>query len=133
MKKTLILPIVAFFLSCNSKPTYTKMVETTYNFNKMAGNAILKTDTIKSDFIEADKNGSTFIYDDNGDYIINVSANPNKIEIVESETKGSKWLEERGFKITNEKIGDTLVIRYFPTKNTPSNILKFGTEYKFYN
>lgn len=131
MKKVLALPLMALLLSCSSKPNYTKMVETTYNFNNMAASLIMESDTIVGSYIEADKDGATFIYENNSDFILKAST--NSIEIMESKEKGNKLIEDRGFEITNKKVGDTLIIQYFPTESTPASVLKFGTEYKFFN
>ncbi len=133
MKKTAALALATLLLSCTSKPTYKKMVETTYNFNSSAVNFIMNSDTLKANFIEVEKKGSTFIFDNKSDFIFKVSKAPNQIEIVESNGEGIKWVEDRGFKITHKKVGDTLIVHFFPTKNTPASIVKFGTEYKFFN
>lgn len=134
MKKILILPMMAFFLSCNNtKPTYTRMIETSYNFNESAANLIMETDTFSGEYSEIKKDGNTFIYENNTDFMINVSQDNTLLEVVESTTKGNKFLLQNGFEITNKKAGDTLIIQYFPTENTPSSVLKFGIEFKLYN
>lgn len=133
MKKKHLLPIMGLIVSCSSKPNYTKMVETTYNFNSSAVNLIIESDTTAGDFIEVDKDGSIFVFENNSDFILKASKNPNQLEIVESKGNGSKWVEERGFEITSKKSGDTLIVHFFPTENTPAGIIKFGTEYKFFN
>lgn len=130
MKKTLALPILALLASCTTQPNYTKMVVKSYNFNKYAANLVMSSDTTSGSYIEADKDGTVFVYDDNTDFILNAS--DTTIEIAESKTKGNKWVEERGFEVTHKKKGDTLIIQYFPTDKTPDNVLKFGSEYKFY-
>lgn len=111
MKKILILPIVAFFLSCNSEPKYANCIETTFNLNKEAANKVVGIETTK------------------GNYTIEI-ANEIKINGFDEETI---LKEENGYSVTNEMSGDTLIIRYLPTENTPSDVLKFGSEYKFYN
>lgn len=133
MKKTLALPLAALLLSCTSKPSYKKMVETTYNFNKLAVNFVMSSDTVKTDYIEIEKQGKIFIFDNKSDFIFKVSKNPNQIEIVKSNGEGFKWIEERGFKITHKKARDTLIVHFFPSDSTPASIVKFGTEYKFFN
>jgi len=135
MKKLLVLPTLALIVSCSSKPSYTKMVETTYNFNSSAVNLILESDSITSDFVEIVKGDTTFVMDLDGKFIMKLLKNsvPNTIEMINTQGVGSKIVEERGFKISNKKVGDTLIIQYFPSKETPLNVLKFGTEYKFYN
>lgn len=132
MKITATLPLLGLLLSCTSKPAYNKMVETTYNFNKSAASLIISSDTTKGYYIEIKKEGSIFIFENNSDFIFKVSKKNSQIEIVESEGQGSKWIEDRGFKITSKKAGDTLIVHYFPTESTPASILKFGTEYKFF-
>jgi hypothetical protein len=133
MKKILGLSITALLLSCSSSPTYTKMVELSYNFNRNAANLIMESDTLKGDFTQVRDGKKLFVNDSNGQFFLKLSNNPNSIELIDNEGKGSKLEENRGFKITNKMVGDTLVIQYFPTESTPSSILKFGTEYKIYN
>lgn len=130
MKKILALPILVLFAACNTQPNYTKMVERTYNFNKYAANIVMSSDTTSGSFIEADNNGGTMIYDNNSDFILNASI--TSLEVATSKTTGNKLVARNGFEITQEKIGDTLILKYFPTDKTPTNVLKFGTEYKFY-
>jgi len=133
MKITAVIAILALLLSCTPKPAYNKMVETTYNFNKSAVSLIISSDTSKAHYIEVEKKSSIFIFEKNSDFIFKVSKNPSQIEIVDHKGNGSKWIEERGFKITSRKEGDTLIVEYFPTQSTAASILKFGTEYKFFN
>lgn len=111
MKKILILPIVAFFLSCNSEPKYANCIETTFNFNKEAASKVVQIDTTK------------------GNYTIEI-ANEIKINGLKEELILD---QNNGYSVTNEMSGDTLIIKHLPTENTPSNVLKFGSEYKFYN
>lgn len=112
--KKIILTVALFttLFSCNdSKPTYTNCIETSYNFNKEANNRVLSIDTLK------------------GNFAVEIA---NDIKI----TGFSKELilnTENEYSLTNKKSGDTLIIQNLPTENTPSNVLKFGTEYKFYN
>lgn len=111
MKKILILPIVAFFLSCNSEPKYANCIETTFNLNKEAANKVVGIDITK------------------GNYTIEIA---NEIKI--NGLKEALILDQNnGYSVTNEMSGDTLIIKHLPTENTPSNVLKFGSEYKFYN
>lgn len=135
MKKILFTTLSsALFLSCtNSKPTYTKMIETSYNFNQNASNPIMSSDTLKGEYSEVNKEGNIFIFENNSDFMINVSEGNTLLEVVESKTKGSKFIIQNGFEITNKKAGDTLIIQYLPTKDTPASVLKFGIEFKLYN
>lgn len=133
MKKILALSITALLSSCSSNPDYTKMVELTYNFNNKAANLIMESDTLKDDFTQVKDGDKLYVDASNGQFFLKLSNNPNTIEMLDNEGSGSKLEENRGFKITNKMVGDTLVIQYFPTESTPSSILKFGTEYKFYN
>lgn len=111
MKKLLILPLMAFFLSCNSESKYTNCIETTFNLNKEAINKVVEIDTTK------------------GNYTIEIT-NEIKINGFDKETI---LKEENGYSVTNKISGDTLTIQHLPTENTPSNVLKYGSEYKFYN
>jgi hypothetical protein len=111
MKKNLILPIVAFFLSCNSEPKYTNCIETTFNLNQESVNKVVQSDTTK------------------GNYTIEIA---NEIKI-NGFDKGILLNDQSGYSVTNKMSGDTLIIQHLPSKNTPSNVLKFGSEYKFYN
>lgn len=132
MKKILTLSLTTLLLSCSSNTDYTKMVELTYNFNNKAANLIMESDTLKGDFTQVKDSEKLSIIDSNGEFFLKLSDNPNSIEMIDKEGEGRKWEENRGFKITNKMVGDTLIIQYFPTESTPSSILKFGTEYKFY-
>lgn len=111
MKKILALPILAFLLSCNSGTQYVNCTETSFNFNKDAMNEVVEVKKTK------------------GNYTINSGTETNIIGF-ENETI---LKEDLGYSVTNKMNGDTLVIQHFPTENTPSNVLKYGTEYKFYN
>lgn len=133
MKKAVLISLVALLISCHSNSKYNIMVENNYNLNKMAASLIFQSDTTYSGYNVVEKKASTFIYDDKSDFIFKVSNNPSKIEIIDSRGEVIKWSEDRGYKITTSKSGDTLFVRYFPTPNTPKNIYKFGMEYKFYN
>ena len=109
------------------------MVETTYNLNKSAVKLIVRSDTIKADYIEITKKESTFIFENKNDFIFKISKNPSQIEIMDSNGENSKWTEDRGYKIKSKKNGDTLTVYFFPGQSTPETIYKFGIEYKFYN
>lgn len=111
MKKLLILPLMAFFLSCNSEPKYTNCIETTFNLNKEAINKVVEIDTTK------------------GNYTIEI-ANEIKINGFDEQIILN---DEGSYQATNKMSGDTLIIQHLPTENTPSNVLKYGSEYKFYN
>ncbi|OWP76856.1 hypothetical protein [Flavobacterium oreochromis] len=114
MKKLLFIVASALFSSCkDSKPTYTKCVETTYNFNKEATNKVVGTDTKE------------------GGFTVEISA--ESIKITDNTGKETVLNSDNGYSLTNKKSGDTLVIENLPTDNTPSEVLKFGTTYKFYN
>ncbi len=105
---------MALFLSCsNSEPTYTNCIQSTFNFNNEAANRLLESDKKE------------------GRFTIELSSNLVKI----TDEKGNiKVLNtDKGYTVTNKKSGDTLVVEHLPTENTPSEILKFGSEYKFYN
>lgn len=132
MKKAVLTSLVVLLFSCNSNSKYSTMVESTYNLNRMAASLILKSDTTRSAYSAVEKKASTFIYDNKSDFIFKVSDDPSKIEIIDSSGNLIKWSEERGYKITIRNSGDTLVVRFFPTANTPKFIYKFGMEYKFY-
>lgn len=111
--KKILLAISALFLSCNSKPAFTKCIETTYNLNKEAKNRIVGSETKE------------------GNYTIEVTE--ATIKITDNTGKETVLNNDNGYSLTNKKSGDTLVIENLPTENTPSEILKFGVEYKFYN
>jgi PDZ domain-containing secreted protein len=114
MRKTIILAAVIMFISCNnSANTYTKCIETSYNLNK---------ETIDK-VISINKTDGGFTVE-----ILN-----NTIKIVDKNGKETLLNDDNGYSVTNKMIGDTLVIGYLPTENTPSNVLKYGSEYKFYN
>jgi len=111
MKKILALPLLAFLLSCNSGTQYTNCTETTFNFNKEAANKVVGIETTKGNYTVETANGVTI----NG-------------------LKEALILDENnGYSVINKMSGDTLIIQHFPTENTPSEVLKFGSEYKFYN
>jgi hypothetical protein len=115
MKKISLLVALALFLSCNeSKPIYSKCIEIGYNFNKEAANEIMSVDTLNGTF--------------------NVEISSELVKITDQNGKENVLKNnDTGFLVTNKMVGDTLVIQYFPTAKTPSNVLKFGSEYKFYN
>ncbi|WP_123875689.1 hypothetical protein [Flavobacterium johnsoniae] len=108
------------------------MVETTYNLNSGAAKRIMSSDTASADYIEVEKQGNIFIFENTHNSIFKVSKNPSKIEIIDAQDKTSTYMEERGYKITAKKNRDTLIIRFFPTRSTPASVFKFGIEYKFY-
>lgn len=114
MKKLLFIAASALFSSCkDSKPTYTKCIETTYNYNKEAVNKIVGNDTKA------------------GEFTIEITA--ESIRIIDNTGKETVLNSDNGYSLTNQKSGDTLVVENLPTEKTPSEILKFGTTYKFYN
>lgn len=114
MKKIALFSVLASILSCNSnQPSYKKCTETTFNFNKEASSQIVSSDN------------------KDGEFVVNQSE--NKITIIDNLGKETVLTNDNGYSLTNEKVGDTLTIKYFPTDETPSEVLKFGTEYKFYN
>ena len=111
MKKILALSITTLLLSCNSGTQYTNCTETTFNFDKEAAKRVVETNTTK------------------GTYTIETA---NEVTI--NGLKEALVLDENnGYSVINKMSGDTLIIQHFPTENTPSNVLKFGSEYKFYN
>lgn len=113
MKKIALLSFLASILSCNSnQPSYKKCTETTFNFNNQASSKVVSSDNKEGSFI--------------------VEQSENKITITDNLGKETVLTNDNGYSLTNEKVGDTLIIKYFPTDTTPSEILKFGTEYKFY-
>lgn len=59
--KIVAVPILALLLSCTLKPTYNKMVETTYNFNTSAVSLIISSNTAKADFLKL-KIRQVFLY-----------------------------------------------------------------------
>ena len=111
MRKTLILPVIAFFLSCNKATEYTNCTKTTFNLNQEAISKVIEIDTTK------------------GNYTIEI-AKEIKINGFEKEIILN---DEGGYLPTSKMSGDTLIIRHLPTENTPSDVLKYGSEYKFYN
>jgi hypothetical protein len=113
MKKILFIAASALFLSCNdSKPIYTKCIETTYNLNKEAINKI----------IEVNKKEGHFT----------VEVNADLIKITDDTGKETVLNNDKGYSLTSKKIGDTLVVENLPTETTPSEVLKYGSQYKFY-
>lgn len=114
MKKIALFSILALILSCNNnKTTYKNCSETTYNLNKEASSTIVGTDNKKGVFI--------------------VFTAGNTVKITDNLGKETVLTNNNGYSLKNEKSGDTLIIKNFPTDATPDNVLKFGTEYKFYN
>lgn len=111
MKKILVLPILALLLSCNSETQYTNCAQTTFNFNKEATSKWVETEKTK------------------GTYLIEMAKDVKIMGLKEDLILD----ENNGYLVTNKMSGDTLIIQHFPTENTPSEVLKFGTEYKFYN
>jgi len=132
VKKQAAAPLLMLLLCCTPKPHYHAFVETAYNLNPSAVRLIMDSDTLKADFTAVEKKESTFIYERKSDFIFKVSKNPNQIEMIDSKGDSSKWTEERGYRITSKKNGDTLIIRFFSTRDTPGSEFKFGTEYKFF-
>lgn len=114
MKKILFLSTLASFLSCNNtKPTFLNCSETTYNYNKEAADRIIGTDIKKGSF--------------------SVEVSDTFVKIIDQNGKENVLKNDNGYSLTNKKVGDTLVIEHLPTEQTPEEILKFGTTYKFYN
>ena len=114
MKKLLFITLSALFLSCtNSKPTYTKCIETTYNFHKEAANKVIGNENTEGSFT--------------------VEISNETIKIIDNKGKETLLKKDDGYSLINKKIGDTLIIENFPTENTPLEVLSYGTEYKFYN
>ncbi|WP_452219938.1 hypothetical protein [Lacinutrix salivirga] len=129
----LILSLILF--SCGNsteKCQYTKMMTVSYNFNKEASSKIIGVDTTSGCYSITKENNTADLKDSKNKFRILIKSNPNVFEITDGE-KNRIWNEENGYKLGNAMSGDTLILRYVPTKNTPENILKFGTEYKFYN
>jgi hypothetical protein len=110
MKKILTLSIMACFLSCDTESSYTKCIETTFNFNDEAKNKVVSVDTIE------------------GNFTIKTASEVSIIGFDKEVVLDAK----NGYLPKQERKGDTLIIQYFPTEYTPSNVLKFGTQYKFY-
>lgn len=114
MKKILFVAASALLLSCNnSKPTYTKCIETSYNLNKEAIDKVIGINKTEGGFT--------------------VEITKNIIKIIDNKGKETLLNDNNGYSVTNKMIGDTLVIQNLPTESTPLNILKYGNEYKFYN
>lgn len=114
MKKVLFIAVSAMFLSCNeSKPTYINCIETTYNLNKEAKEKVVGIDKTKGSF--------------------KVEITEGIIKITDDKSKETVLNNDNAYSLTNKKSGDTLIIEHIPTENTPAEILKFGSEYKFYN
>ena len=111
MKRILPLSIIAFLYSCNTESSYTKCIETTFNFNDEAKNKVVSVDTPE------------------GNFTIKTASEISIIGFDKDVVLDTK----NGYLPKQETKGDTLIIQYFPTEYTPSNVLKFGTEYKFYN
>lgn len=132
MKNTAVLPLLALALSCAPKPDYETMVETSYNFNRAAVKPITSSDTTRAGYLVVEKNESTFIFINKSDFILKYSKNPNQIDMISAKGESFKWTEQRGYKISCKKIGDTLLVRFFPSKATPDSVFKFGLEYKFF-
>jgi hypothetical protein len=110
MKKILTLAIVTCFLSCDKEISYNKCIETTFNFNDETKNKVTSVDTVE------------------GNFIIKTASEISIIGFDKKVVLNTK----NGYLPSQEIKGDTLIIKYFPTEYTPSNVLKFGTEYKFY-
>lgn len=132
MKKETLLPILVILISCSSKPNYHKMVQTSYNLNAGAVKRIMSSDTVTANYIEVEKQGNIFIFENTNNSIFKVSKNPAKIEILDTQGKVSVYLERRGYQITSKKSGDTLTIRFFSTRSTSLSVFKFGIEYNFF-
>lgn len=114
MKKILFIAAKALFLSCNdSKTTYTKCTETTYNFHKEAANKVIESENTEGSFT--------------------VEISNEIIKITDNKGKETLLKKDDGYSLINKNNGDTLVIENFPTENTPLEVLSYGTEYKFYN
>lgn len=114
MKKIAVLPILALLLSCNNtKQTYTRCIETTYNFHKEAINKVIGCDSTEGSFT--------------------VEITNDVIKIIDNKGKERLLNKNDGYSLINKKHGDTLVIENLPTENTPLEVLSYGFEYKFYN
>lgn len=114
MKKTLFISTMALLLSCsNSETKYTKCVETSFNFNKQSANKIVGTEKKEGSF--------------------KIELGNDLIKIIDEKGESREFNTNNGYSLTHKKSGDTLIIQNLPTESTPSEILKFGFEYKFYN
>jgi hypothetical protein len=114
MKKLLFIAASALFSSCkHSKHTYTKCIETTYNYNKEAVNKVVGNDIKEGEFT--------------------IEINAKSIRITDNTGKETVLNSDKGYLLTSKKSGDTLVVENLPTEKTPSDVLKFGTTYRFYN
>lgn len=103
-----------------------------YNFNNEASSKIISIDTISGCYSITKDNNTADLKDSKNNFKILIKTNPNIFEITDGD-KNRTCKEERGYKLGNTMSGDTLILRHVPTSSTPDNILKFGTEYKFYN
>lgn len=133
--KKLLLPLSILFLACGSdaeKCQYSNMVTTSYNLNKGVTKLISSQDTLKGCFSITKSDKQAELKDSKSNFSIQISTAPNQLIINEGGSQRT-WTETRGFKISNEMKGDTLILRYMPTNDTPDVVLKFGTEYKLYN
>lgn len=136
MKKLFISIFAILILSAcggsTEKCQYTKMTLITYNLNKEAASLITGDDTTEGCYSVTKHDGAADLKDSKSDFRILMKMNPNTFEVTKAGKKNI-WKQENGYRLGNTMSGDTLILRYVPSKETPDHILKVGVEYKFYN
>lgn len=133
MKKLLLLALATLALSCSEKEAtcmYSKMTFESLNYNKMPVISMEK-ETTEGCYSITKTETSAELTDAKGKFKINFSTNPNAITITDKDGTEKTLKESDDFKIGNEMVGDTLVIKYIPIPSS-NNSLKFGLIYKFY-
>jgi len=130
--KRLLLLIAGLFASCgksDDKCQFSKLTKVTYS---VITSKVMYTDNADGCYTVTKTATTAAIKDSKKAFSIDIKTSPNELTI-NDDGSTHVYTEADGFKIGNTMNGDTLVLRYFPSKNTPSAILPFGIEYKFHN
>lgn len=136
MKKVFLTLVPTFILvACTTQApeTYNTMEYTSYNLNPEAKELILKNEVTNASIRLIELSNSYVVKDSNSDFRIELDNNGQTGRITNTNGEKREWNGDKGYKIFRKNVADTLVVSYLPTDETPSSVLKFGGEYKFYN
>lgn len=134
MKKLFILACVLMLLqSCGKTENcqFTKLTKTSYILVD-SSYKVMNSDIVEGCYSITKTFNDSTLNDKRHDFSIYIKTLPHEFHITDD---GSKHIYTKadGFKLGNAMSGDTLILKYFPTDNTPSQTLPYGLEYKFYN
>lgn len=136
MKKvflTLVPTLMLVACTTQAPEAYNTMEYTSYNLNPEAKDLILQNEVTDASIRLIELSNSYVVKDSNSDFRIELDNNGQTGRITMDDGEKREWNGDKGYKIYRKNVGDTLVVSYLPTDETPMNILKFGGEYKFYN